>query len=151
MSRDQIGIGSSDWQEQQQWAAAGFGDIDINAVHHWKKNSWTPWTWHEWQRSTDPVDDLEQRLASYEKQLTEARERIERQGDLIARMQRQIEALQSLALPQAEATPNSCKKQAEATPNSCEKSRQFTSVRDEFWRGGRGSRFGFEQGDACLF
>ena len=48
MSPDQIGIGSSDWQEQQQWAAAGFGDIDINAVHHWKKNSWTPWTWHGW-------------------------------------------------------------------------------------------------------
>ena len=67
---------------------------------------------------------------------TEARERTERQEDLIARMQRQIEALQSLTLPQAEATPNSCKKQAEATPNSCKQSWQFRSVRDEFWRRG---------------
>ena len=80
-----------------------------NYTDDWNAN-WTPWTWHEWQTRTDPVDDLEHRLASCEKQLTEARERIERQEDLIARMQRQIEALQSLSLPQAEAAPNSSKK-----------------------------------------
>ena len=96
-----------------------------NYTDDWK-DSWTPWTWHDWQSRTDPVDDLEQRLASREKQLTEARERIERQDDLIARMQRQIEALQSLTLPQAEATPNSCKKQAESTPNSCKKQVGYT-------------------------
>jgi len=75
MSRDQIGIGSSDWQEQQQWAAAGFGDNDINAVHHWKKNSWTPCTWHGW------VDSMESRASMEWPQWNQGHQWSEANGD----------------------------------------------------------------------